>query len=1028
MQQFKSANAFPQSTGNPLTVENSIQNPQIIGGQIYGDIDAYDSRFSNIGLNNDLNSSQMGDSQNRRRKRSERVKQREQTPNKLFDNAYNAYGQTNHDCRFDTRESAIQKETEISNVYTIDQFANFLLSKQSSNYQYFQNDEQVADINLLAQQQQQLQQQIQAQQQQQQQQQDFYQSFLPVKQNSQQNQQQNQKALVDYDDHYSQNVSDSNSNNNMFSQLANNYMEGNPQRQFHNVFNQNNLQHQGSNLDQANQDDMNQNYDDQQQNDDFQRFKNSSLNHQNVLATDHSINQNALLYNDHPQSKADSRAMQGNLNLDLNKMSLKESPIKGMQNHDIDLSYYNKDDPLSATPSAIMKKCNFSPETPISQLNNLVTMNNNTPLNQKFNNQNQFIDDDSNFGEDYGDDKSQFKETIKSQSTDIRSAIADLENMNKRNINGRYTELSRPSSNNKYNQPQSKPHSTERRIERSHSNINTYREHQNQPFNPQQLHIDTKNLNKPLDQQDIDKAFLIMQYDLILQQLNDQIQKLLIRNQELEQSNLQSELIVQQQNGIISEMQSQVQAEKLASQQSVEQLQQIIGQREIIETELEKHKQILQLYSNELDLSRQQTFDLDQRLQIASQQSVAALRQEQDAKAKIDDLIGRVRHLETQLRIKEDEIFKLRQDNQNMFSDLRNITQTEEQYKVDILEGRGKRQELEIQNEDLRERTSIQEQKIKSLQAELEKVKRETNHKLEQSKMNELNMEEMRDENKQLRDRLTQIEQERINLVSDRERKDRDNKNLQAELNRMSQMVQTYKNMAQQNELRMNQSAQEVKGYFGASSNKSDYDNDNSSRSNVSWLNSSNNNPGNNRQVLKNTDMNSYHKGQNSFTDQSNTISWVHGQSNNQTSQQPNEGVFGDYSPLKKSDPNVPYAQRQKMMQKNTNSPSLNQLYGDKKPAYNQHQQPSQIAWGGNSVNVQQQFNNTPMDSNPQSQLQQLKKEKQRLEGEYSKIPITINGKSLQIKKRKEELEFELDAVEKQISRCTLKLKEHNGY
>jgi hypothetical protein len=51
-----------------------------------------------------------------------------------------------------------------------------------------------------------------------------------------------------------------------------------------------------------------------------------------------------------------------------------------------------------------MKKCNFSPETPISQL---VNLNNNTPLNhqQLKMNQNQF-DEDSNFGEEFGDDKS----------------------------------------------------------------------------------------------------------------------------------------------------------------------------------------------------------------------------------------------------------------------------------------------------------------------------------------------------------------------------------------------------------------------------------------------------------------------------------------------------------------------------------------------------------------------------------------------------------------------------------------------
>jgi hypothetical protein len=38
-----------------------------------------------------------------------------------------------------------------------------------------------------------------------------------------------------------------------------------------------------------------------------------------------------------------------------------------------------------------------------------------------------------------------------------------------------------------------------------------------------------------------------------------------------------------------------------------------------------------------------------------------------------------------------------------------------------------------------------------------------------------------------------------------------------------------------------------------------------------------------------------------------------------------------------------------------------------------------------------------------------------QLEQEYSKIPITINGKSMQVKKRKEDLEFELDVLEKNI-------------
>lgn len=57
-------------------------------------------------------------------------------------------------------------------------------------------------------------------------------------------------------------------------------------------------------------------------------------------------------------------------------MSIKESPIKG-SNHNIDLSYLNKDDPLSCTPSAIKKQ--FSPETPLTKGNHHGTHVKNTP-------------------------------------------------------------------------------------------------------------------------------------------------------------------------------------------------------------------------------------------------------------------------------------------------------------------------------------------------------------------------------------------------------------------------------------------------------------------------------------------------------------------------------------------------------------------------------------------------------------------------------------------------------------------------
>lgn len=50
-------------------------------------------------------------------------------------------------------------------------------------------------------------------------------------------------------------------------------------------------------------------------------------------------------------------------------------------------------------------------------------------------------------------------------------------------------------------------------------------------------------------------------------------------------------------------------------------------------------------------------------------------------------------------------------------------------------------------------------------------------------------MEEIKDENKHLRERLAMIETDKINLTNERDRRDRDCKNMQNELNRINSMV-----------------------------------------------------------------------------------------------------------------------------------------------------------------------------------------------------------------------------------------------
>lgn len=57
------------------------------------------------------------------------------------------------------------------------------------------------------------------------------------------------------------------------------------------------------------------------------------------------------------------------------------------------------------------------------------------------------------------------------------------------------------------------------------------------------------------------------------------------------------------------------------------------------------------------------------------------------------------------MRSKDDEISKLREDNQNMFKDLKDYSESEETLKMELLETKQRKQENEIIIEELREKT-----------------------------------------------------------------------------------------------------------------------------------------------------------------------------------------------------------------------------------------------------------------------------------------------------------------------------------
>ena len=56
--------------------------------------------------------------------------------------------------------------------------------------------------------------------------------------------------------------------------------------------------------------------------------------------------------------------------------------------------------------------------------------------------------------------------------------------------------------------------------------------------------------------------------------------------------------------------------------------------------------------------------------------------------------------LENQNRKKDEDVYKLKQDNQQLFSDLKQMAQQEENSKTELLEARSQVQDLEMLNSD----------------------------------------------------------------------------------------------------------------------------------------------------------------------------------------------------------------------------------------------------------------------------------------------------------------------------------------
>ena len=83
------------------------------------------------------------------------------------------------------------------------------------------------------------------------------------------------------------------------------------------------------------------------------------------------------------------------------------------------------------------------------------------------------------------------------------------------------------------------------------------------------------------------------------------------------------------------------------------------------------------------------------------------------------------------MRQKDDEILKLREDNSNMFKDIKDFVDNEQLLKQELMEYKSRRGEADALIEDLREKFHNSEVKLRSIQTENDKIRRETTLKLE---------------------------------------------------------------------------------------------------------------------------------------------------------------------------------------------------------------------------------------------------------------------------------------------------------
>lgn len=374
-----------------------------------------------------------------------------------------------------------------------------------------------------------------------------------------------------------------------------------------------------------------------------------------------------------------------------------------------------------------------------------------------------------------------------------------------------------------------------------------------------------------------------------------------------------------------------------------------------------------------IETNKKAVLELEAELSSNLNQSMNINKNEMDLRTKIDELNSKILKNESVIRESKEECYLVSTENTNLKSDLKNLSNMERALRTEINSLMQQRHELEDTLQRVKVKISQDSLKIRKFETENESLNRQIMSMENTISIASKEVDDMKNENLQLKEILNSKERENIFVKKTLERKETDLKNANTALNRANSLLDAHQSTIESFE----NNEQKVENEYRESNGQSNYTQDYSPYGKRSLERPSNN-----------TFMSPYDSPIVNFK------------------RQPQPSQTSAYYP------NV-----QSLTPRSNNLGMSQDMTPERSP------RPAKYDVNGTDNKSKVLVKSKIGVEFFESQLKLMKSEKRRLEEEYTKLPIVIM-KSPALQRRKEFLEKQLDMLEKNINFVEAKCKQ----